>query len=136
VAVGGEEAEERAQPLASRGERLGGDDGRVALASPDSLREARFQLGHVGRETRGGINGQGVHGVSSGSAELTRPAPTRPVLPEGAVFPTGAVIPTCAVCRATIEPARSRKRTSENPARSSRAASSSAPGNRATDAGR
>ena len=49
---GGEEAEQRPQPLAAGGERLSGDLLREARPCGDRARETRLDLGHVGRDAR------------------------------------------------------------------------------------
>ena len=98
--------EQRAQPLATRGERLAADLRDDSLVAADRMLEPIFELGQVRLEAR-----------------------CLAQLGEGGQW----AVP---VCSATIPPAKVRKRTSRKPAVAIRFASSSGPGNRRTLAGR
>ena len=102
----GEEDEQRAQPLAAGLQRLGADRRDDAAMRRHGRLEPLLELLEVRVEP--GRRAQ----VGEGAQRA------------------------CPSCSATIPPARSRNETSAKPARSSRAASSSGPGNRRTLAGR
>src|SRR5439155_15781170 len=102
----GEVHEQRAQPLAPGGERLRAHLGDDTSICADGPLEPLLQIGEIGVEA-GGVANLGQRAHA-----------------------------TSAVCSATMPPAKSRTRTSRNPAAAIISASSAGPGKRRTLAGR
>ena len=109
VRVGDKETEERAEPLPSGRKHLSRDTGGETWPTLNRPRETRFKLAEIG----------GQPGNRLKRFELTHP-----------------VTSATPVCRATMLPPSSVNRTAPKPASARRDASSSAPGNRFTDAGK